>query len=188
MFTSGVWWSKRGSGRRKSSARGANHVGQESLGLLHFFPFSLASSTLSLLFFLPRWGRRQDLGEKRHAIHWPHGDVERPGHIHGHGGRYCDRVGYIHGRRGRDVDGGNVDRPGDGDWVLKADWRCYVDRVGANVHLGSYGDGVVVVAPVHRRGDGGRNGHRCSWGRVADIVSIWGEKQDRKEYLNVALQ
>lgn len=102
------------------------------------------------------------MGEKRHAIHWPHGDVERPGHIHGHGGRYCDRVGYIHGRRGRDVDGGNVDRPGDGDWVLKADWRCYVDRVGANVHLGSYGDGVVVVAPVHRRGDGGRNGHRCS--------------------------
>lgn len=102
------------------------------------------------------------MGQKRHAIHWPHGDVEWTGHIHRHRGRYCDGVGYIHGRRGRDVDRGNVDRPGDGDRVLEADWRCDVDRVGANVHLSRYGDRVVVVATVHCRGDGGRDGHRCS--------------------------
>lgn len=103
------------------------------------------------------------MGQKRHAIHWPHGDVERPGYIHGHGGGYCNGVGDIHGRRGRDVDRGDVDRPGDGDRVLEADGRRNVDRVGANVHLCSYGDGVVVgVAPVHRRGDRGRHGHRSS--------------------------
>lgn len=102
------------------------------------------------------------MGQKRHAIHWPHGDVERTAHIHRHGGRYCDWVGYIHGRRDGDVDGGNVDGPGDGDRVLEADWRRDVDCVGANVHLCGYGHRVVDVAPVHRRGDGGRNGHRCS--------------------------
>lgn len=102
------------------------------------------------------------MGQKRHAIHGPHGDVERTGHVHGHGGRYCDRVGDIHGRRGGDVDGGDVDGPGDGDWVLEADRRCDVDGVGANVHLRRDGDGVVGVAPVHRGGDGGGDGHRCS--------------------------
>lgn len=135
-------------------------------GLLVYFifPFFLASSTLSPLAYLPGWGRRQDLGQKRHAIHWPHGNVERPGHIHGHGGCYCHRVGNIHRRRGRDVDRGDVDGPGDGDRVLEAHWRCNVDRVGANVHLCGYGDWmmivVVVVAPVHCRSDGGRNRHR----------------------------
>lgn len=72
-------------------------------------------------------------------------------------------MGDIHRRRGRDVDRGDVDWPGDGDRVLEAHWRCNVDRVGANVHLCGYGDRVVVVvvvAPVHCRGDGGRNGHR----------------------------
>lgn len=102
------------------------------------------------------------MGQKRHAIDWPHCDVQGTSYVHGHGGRYCNRVRNIHGRRGGDVDGGDVDWPGDGDWVLEADWRCDVDRVGGNVHLRRYGDRVVVdVAPVHCRGDGGRNGHRC---------------------------
>ena len=104
------------------------------------------------------------MGQKRHAIDGPHGNVELA-YIHRHGGGYCDRVGNIHGRRAGDVDGGDVDGPGDGDWMLEAHLRCDVDRVGANVHLCSNGDGVVVEvgeSPVHRRGDGGRNGHRCS--------------------------
>lgn len=92
------------------------------------------------------------MGQKRHAIHGPHGDVERTGYIHGHGGRYRHRVGDIHGRRGGDVDGGDVDGPGDGDRVLEADRGRDVHRVGGNVHLCGYGDGVVVVGvdPVHR--------------------------------------
>lgn len=85
------------------------------------------------------------MGQKRHAIHWPHRDVERAGYIHWHLGGDRDRVGDIHGSGGRDVHRGNVDGPGDGHWVLEADWRCDVDRVGANVHLCGYGDGVVVV-------------------------------------------
>lgn len=132
---------------------------------LSFWPVQHSPFFLSLspLVDLPGWGRRQDLGQERHAVHWPHGDVERPGHIHGHGGCYCHRVGNIHGRRGGDVDRGDVDGPGDGDGVLQAHWRCDVHRVGANVHLCSNGDRmvvVVVVAPVHRRSDGGGNGHR----------------------------
>lgn len=132
-----------------------------SVGLLHFPFLSGQFNTLSLSLtpsvYLPGWGRRQDLGQKRHAIHWPHGNVEWPGHIHGHGSCYCHWVGNIHRRRGRDVDRGDVDRPGDGDRVLEAHWGCNVDRVGANVHLCSYGDWmvVVVVAPVHCRSDGG---------------------------------
>lgn len=82
-------------------------------------------------------------------------------------------MGDIHGCRGGDVDRGDVDGPGDGDWVLEADWGCDVDRVGANVHLCGYGDGIVGVDPVHRRGDGGRNGHRCSRGRIADFVTFF---------------
>lgn len=118
------------------------------------------------------------MGQKRHAIHWPHGDVQRTSYIHRHGGRYCDWVGNIHGRRGRDVDRGDVDGPGDGDRVLEADWRRDVDRVGANVHLCGYGDRVVVVVvvvvtTVHCCGNGGRNGHRGSRGRVADFVSLF---------------
>lgn len=83
-------------------------------------------------------------------------------------------MGYIHGRRGGDVHRGDVDGPGDGDRVLEADGRRDVDRVGANVHLRRYGDGVVVVgvAPVHRRGVGGRDGHGCSRGGVADFIAF----------------
>lgn len=104
------------------------------------------------------------MGQERHAIYWPHGDVERAGHIHRHGGCYRHRVGNIHGGRSGDVDRGDVDGPSDGDRVLQAHWRCDVDRVGANVHLRGYGDGVVVVAPVHRCGDGSRNCHGCGRG------------------------
>lgn len=132
----------------------------EFLLLLHF-PF-LSSQFTALSSFLPRWRRRQNLGQERHGIHWPHGDVQRAGYIHRHGGRYCDWVGDIHGRRGRNVDRGDVDGAGDGDWMLEADRRCDVDGVGANVHLRGYGDGIVVVAPVHRCSNRGRNGHRGS--------------------------
>lgn len=104
------------------------------------------------------------MGQKRHAVHRPHGNVKRAGDIHWHGGGYCDWVGDIHGRRGRDVDRSDVNWPGDGDRVLKADWRGDVHCVSVNVHLCRYGDGVVVVgvAPVHCCGDGGRDGHWSS--------------------------
>lgn len=92
------------------------------------------------------------MGQKRHAIHRPHCDVQGAGDIHRHGGRYCHRVGDIHRRRGGDVHRRDVDGAGDGDRVLQADRRRDVDGVGANVHLCGDGDRVVVVrvAPVHR--------------------------------------
>lgn len=62
-------------------------------------------------------------------------------------------MGNIHRRRCGDVHRRDVDGAGDGDRVLQADWRRDVDSVGANVHLCSDGDRVVVVvvavAPVH---------------------------------------
>lgn len=101
------------------------------------------------------------MGQKRHALHRPHGDVERTGDIHWHGGRYGDGVCDVHGGRGGDVDGGDVDRPGDGHRVLEAHRGGDVDSVGANVHLGRNGDRVVGGdAPVHCCGDGRRHGHR----------------------------
>lgn len=132
---------------------------------------------------LPGWGGRQDLGQEGHAVHGPHGDVEWAGYIHGHGRCYGNWVGDIHGCCGGDVDGGDVDGPGDGDRVLEAHWGRDVDSVGGNVHLRSDGDGGVVEATsVHRCGVGDRNGHRCRRGRVADLVAIWGKtKQERSE-------
>lgn len=125
------------------------------------FPFHCFLCFFFFILPLPGWGGRQDLGQKRHALHGPHGNVERPSYIHGHGGGDGHRVGDIHGPRGGDVDGGDVDRPGDGDRVMEADRRGDVHRVGGNVHLRRYGDGVVAGdAAVHRRGDGGRDGHR----------------------------
>lgn len=98
------------------------------------------------------------MGQKRHTLHGPHGNVEGPGHCHGHWGADGQRVGDIHVCRGRDVDRGDVDGSSDGDWVLEAD----VHRVGGNVHLRRYGDGVVDgVSPVHRGGDGGGGCYRC---------------------------
>lgn len=46
----------------------------------------------------------------------------------------------------RDVDGGQVDGPGDGDGVLQVDRRRDVDRAGGDVHLSSNGDGIAGVA------------------------------------------
>lgn len=154
-------WVKMWMGKRRGGGGGFSWFISFSLS---FWPVqhSLFLS-LSPRVALPGWGGRQDLGQEGHAIHRPHGDVERPGHVHGHGGRYRHRVGDVHRRRGRDVDRGDVDGPGDGDRVLEAHWGCDVDRVGANVHLCGDGDRVVVVvvvAPVHRRGDGGGGAHR----------------------------
>lgn len=55
-------------------------------------------------------------------------------------------MGDIHVRCCRDVDRGQVDRAGDGDGVLQVDRRRDVDRVGGDVHLSSYGDGIAGVA------------------------------------------
>lgn len=90
------------------------------------------------------------MGQKRHAIHWPHGDVERPCDIHGHRGGDGHWVGDIHVCCSRDVDGGQIDGPSDGDGVLQVDRRRDVDRAGGDVHLSSNGDGIAGVdAAVH---------------------------------------
>ena len=117
---------------------------------------------------LPGRGGRQDLGEEGHAVHGAHGDVERPGDVHGHG------VGQAHG--GGDVDRGDVHRPGDGDRVLQA------HGVGADVHLRRDGDRVAwdQVAAVHRRGDGHGGGDRGSGGRIAHVVRVWVEERERE--------
>lgn len=112
------------------------------------------------------------MGQEGHAVHRPHGDVERARHIHRHGGRDGHRVGDIHGCRSGDVDRGDVDGPGDGDRVLQAHRGGDVDRVGANVHLRRDGDRVVVAAPVHRRGDGSGHARRRGGGRVAHVVAL----------------
>lgn len=82
-------------------------------------------------------------------------------------------MGDIHCPRCGDVEGGDVDGPADGDRVLEAHRRHHVHRVGAYVHLSRDGDWVVGVAPVHRRGDGCRDGHGCSRVRVADSVTLF---------------
>lgn len=112
------------------------------------------------------------MGQEGHAVHRPHGDVERARHVHRHGGREGHWVGDIHGPRGGDVDRGDVDGSGDGDRVLQAHRRRDVDRVGANVHLRRDGDRVVVDAPVHRRGDGSGYAHGRGRGRVAHAVAV----------------
>lgn len=110
-------------------------------------------------------GGRQDLRQKRHALHGPHGDVERPCDIHGHGGSDGYLVSDIHVCCGGDVDGGQVDRAGDGDGVLQVDRGRDVHRVGGDVHLSSDCDGIVDAdAAVHGRGDGGRVGDWCRTG------------------------
>lgn len=111
------------------------------------------------------------MGQKRHALHGPHSDVQRAGYIHRHGSGYGNWMGDVHRCRGRDVHRGDVDWPSNGDRVLKAHWRRDVHSVGANVHLCRDGDGVVNgVSPVQCRGDGGRYGHGGS--RVADFTAF----------------
>lgn len=143
---------------------------------LSFWPvpsfLSLLTAVPLLCSALPRRGGGQDLGQEGHAVHRPHGDVERARHVHRHGGREGHRVGDIHGPRGGDVDRGDVDGSGDGDRVLQAHRRRDVDRVGANVHLRRDGDRVVVDAPVHRRGDGSGYAHGRGRSRVAHAVAV----------------
>lgn len=80
----------------------------------------------------------------------------------------------VHGGGGGDVDGGDVDRPGDGHGVLQAHRGGDVDGVGANVHLGCDGDRVVGGdAPVHHRGDRGGYGHGGGGGGVADVIGVF---------------
>lgn len=113
------------------------------------------------------------MGQKRHALHGSHGDVQGPRDVHGHGGGDGHGVGDVHRRRGGDVDRGDVDRPRDGERVLQAHRRGDVHRVGGDVHLRRNGDGVAEVAAVHRRGDGGRDGDGRGGGRVADVVAVF---------------
>lgn len=77
-----------------------------------------------------------------HALHGPHGDVERCRDVHGHGRADGDRVGEVHVRRGGDVDGGEIDGARDGDRVLQVDCRRDVDRAGGNAHLSGRRDRV----------------------------------------------
>lgn len=124
---------------------------------------------------LPGRRGRQDLGQKRHALHGSHGDVQGPRYVHGHWGGDGDRVGDVHGRRGGDVDRGDVDRPRDRDWVLQAHRRGDVHRVGGDVHLRGNGDWVAGVAAVHHRGNRGRDSDGRGGGRVADFVAVFSQ-------------
>lgn len=84
-------------------------------------------------------------------------------------------MGDVHVCSGGDVDRGQVDGPGDGDWVLQVDWRRDVDRAGGDVHLSCDGDRVTgVSAAVHSRGDGCRVGYGRGGGRVVvHVVGIF---------------
>lgn len=110
------------------------------------------------------------MGQKRHALHGPHGYVKRPSDIHGHRGGDGHWVGNIHVSCCRDVDRRQVD----GDRVLQADRRRDVDCAGGNVHRSSYGDRIAGVATaVHSGGDGCRVGDwRCSGRVVVYVVGI----------------
>lgn len=176
----GTWWGRDGAG---GGVFGGRVTAGRSLLVYFIFPFWPVSSFPSLPpprcfcsarlgSALPRRGGGQDLGQEGHAIHWPHGDVERARHIHRHGGCDGHGVGDIHGRRGGDVDRGDVDGPGDGHRVLQAHRGSDVDRVGANVHLRRDGHWVVVDAPVHRRSDGSGHAHGRGRGRVAHVVAL----------------
>lgn len=163
----------RDSGFRRS--RDVTSRWQDLLSSFTFFLWPVQTAYLLYFSFLPGRRRGQNLRQKRHAINRPHGNVEGAGYIHRHGGRYCNRVGNIHGCCGWDIDGGDVDRPGDGHRMLQSDWRSDVHCVGAYVHLCSYSDSGIVVgeASVHCRGNGGSGSHRCGRGRVADLVALW---------------
>lgn len=103
---------------------------------------------------LPRRRRRQHLGQKRHALHGPHGNVERPRDIHGHGRADGDRMCDIHVRRRWDRR--EVDWAGDANWMLKVDRGSDVDGAGGNVHLRRDGDGVAGIGVAVSGRSGGR--------------------------------